>query len=106
MPTDRSGDLPGQSGEHPGGPIEERIAQIWLEILESHDIGYHENFFTLSGRSIDAVRLVNRLGSVFGVDLTVRAIFEAPTIAQLATVIQTAPRASGPRLQAGEAGSS
>jgi acyl carrier protein len=101
MCTDQSGCHPGQRASDAGSSTEERIAHIWQEILGSKNIGYNENFFELSGRSVDALRLINRIRSVFGVDITVRTVLESATIVNLAKVIETAPRSSFPKLQAG-----
>jgi acyl carrier protein len=106
MHTDKNDSLPGEGIGDMESSTEERIAQIWLEILGSSHIDYNQSFFELSGRSVDAIRLVNRLSSVFGTEVTVRTVFEAPTVVKLAKVIETAPRSLLPRLQAGAADSS
>lgn len=88
----------------PGRPAlsRERLREIWCELLGLHQVGDADSFFMLSGKSTDAVRLVNRIEKVFGLEITVRTLFEAPTVDQLMEVLQTAPLAPDrPRLTGG-----
>ena len=71
---------------------EERIAEIWEELLGVR-AGVHRNFFHLGGHSILAVRLISRLQAEFEVTLPVRTVFERPTIAQLAEEVEDRIRA-------------
>jgi amino acid adenylation domain-containing protein len=64
-------------------PAEELVADIWERILGVRP-GVHDNFFDLGGHSLRATQVVSRLGEAFGVELPLRVIFEAPTVAQLA----------------------
>ncbi len=66
------------------GETEQRLARIWAELLEVERVGPGDNFFELGGHSLTAMRLVARVGSVFGVQIGVAAVFEAPTLRQLA----------------------
>jgi len=70
----------------PGTPIEEQLASIWAEVLGIDQIGIHDNFFALGGHSLLATRVVARISSALQVDLPLRKLFEAPTIAELAGV--------------------
>ncbi len=81
----------GLSGEHyeaPGTATEEQLADIWADVLEITRVGRHDNFFDLGGHSLLATMLVTRLESAFGFAVPVRAIFESPTIAELAETIE------------------
>src|SRR5262245_34815918 len=71
----------------PRTPLEERIAMIWAEILGLERIGVHDNFFALGGHSLLAVRVIFQVSTSFRVDLPLRCLFEAPTIAELAMLI-------------------
>jgi amino acid adenylation domain-containing protein len=68
----------------PGNASEQAIADIWVEILAVKRIGVHDNFFELGGHSLLATRVLNRLRSRLKVELSLRRMFEAPTIAELA----------------------
>ncbi|AGY58064.1 non-ribosomal peptide synthetase [Gloeobacter kilaueensis] len=70
--------------------IEAQLVQIWLAILPIERLGIQDNFFALGGHSLLANRAIFRAREVFGVDLPVRALFEAPTVAALAIRIQRA----------------
>src|SRR6185295_18518254 len=77
----------------PRGPVEEVMAGIWSEVLGVAGIGVDESFFELGGHSLLATRVLSRLRSAFGVELPVRALFEAPTVAGLAGRVEAALRA-------------
>jgi acyl carrier protein len=71
----------------PRTELEEELAGIWVEILKVDRVGINDNFFDLGGHSLLATRLIFQLREHFHVDLPLRALFEAPTIATLAPVI-------------------
>ncbi len=70
----------------PTGPVEERIAELWTELL-GVQASAHDNFFHIGGNSILAIRLISRVQQEFGIDFAVRTVFEGPTIAQLAATV-------------------
>lgn len=72
----------------PRNPAEEILAGIWSQILEVNQIGVHDNFFEVGGHSLIATKLVSRIRDAFEVELPLRALFEQPTIAGLANVIE------------------
>ena len=74
--------------EAPQGPVEELLAGIWAEVLKLERVGRHDNFFALGGHSLMAVTLVERLARA-GLKADVRALFAAPTLAELATSFDT-----------------
>nr|WP_245920178.1 non-ribosomal peptide synthetase/type I polyketide synthase [Melittangium boletus] len=63
------------------------LIDIWREFLGVPNIGLDQDFFSLGGHSLSAVRMVARIREHFGVELTLGVLFEAPTIRQLARVI-------------------
>ncbi len=75
------------AGDPPRTPTEEVLHQIWCEVLGLEHVGREQSFFALSGQSIAAVRLISRVKAVLGVDITVRTVFEAPTLAALARAV-------------------
>ena len=68
----------------PRTETEKRIAEIWSAVLHLSRIGTHDNFFSLGGHSLLATQVLSRLRQTFDIDLPLRAIFEAPTVAELA----------------------
>jgi amino acid adenylation domain-containing protein len=74
--------------EAPRTAVEEHLAQIWAEALEITRVGRHDNFFDLGGHSLLATLVATRMESTFEIDVPVRALFESPTIAELAEVIE------------------
>ncbi|HEY3570033.1 MAG TPA: amino acid adenylation domain-containing protein [Thermoanaerobaculia bacterium] len=77
----------GSAGTAPRTPLEEMLAGLWAELLGRDRIGVDEDFFESGGHSLLATRLVARVRAAFGVELPVRAVFEAPTVAELAARI-------------------
>jgi amino acid adenylation domain-containing protein len=71
----------------PRNEIEETIAGILRETLELKRVGVHDDFFELGGHSLLATRVTSRLRERFQIDLSLRAIFERPTVAGLAAEI-------------------
>ncbi len=84
----------------PSGPVEEMAAAIFAEVLRAERVGANDHFFALGGHSLLATRVVSRLREVFAVELPVRAIFEHPTVGELARLVEaargTAARAAAP----------
>ncbi|WP_345144491.1 amino acid adenylation domain-containing protein, partial [Dactylosporangium darangshiense] len=74
----------------PAGPVQEVLAGVWAELLGVERVGAVDNFFALGGHSLLATRVVSRVRSVFGVEVPVAAVFDAPTVAGLAGVIEAA----------------
>jgi len=68
----------------PRTSTEEALASLWAEVLKLDRIGVNDNFFELGGHSLLAMRVVARIREVFKIELPLRALFEAPVIAELA----------------------
>ncbi|MHA7629651.1 non-ribosomal peptide synthase/polyketide synthase [Corallococcus sp. M7] len=82
--------------EAPATPLEEKLAALWSEVLRVPTVGRTDNFFELGGHSLLATQLVARVRAALDMELPLRALFEAPTIAALAERLQRA--ATGTRL--------
>ena len=65
--------------------VEELISQIWAEVLKLEKFGIHDNFFDLGGHSLKATQVMSRVRETFRINLAVRILFEAPTVAELAS---------------------
>ncbi len=76
----------------PRDPAEELLAGIWEEILGVERVGIHDNFFDLGGHSLLATQVVSRVRAALHVELSVRHLFERPTVAELAAVIREGAR--------------
>ncbi len=73
--------------EAPGNAVEERLVEIWQDVLQKECIGIQDNFFEIGGHSLKAIRVITGISKVFDVELTFKQIFETPTIAELAIVL-------------------
>ena len=69
----------------PEGPTETAIADILEELIELDGIGRDDNFFELGGHSLMGAQLVARLQERFGIELPLLAVFENPTVAEMAS---------------------
>ena len=80
---------PAQDGPYvaPRNEVEAKLSAIWAEVLGLTDLGVLDNFLHLGGHSLAASRVISRVIETFRLQLPVKALFDAPTVAQMAAVI-------------------
>jgi len=71
----------------PRNSTEKQLATVWTEVLSLDQVGIHDNFFDLGGHSLAATRVVSRVVKAFQLKLPLKALFESPTIADMALLI-------------------
>ena len=74
----------------PRSELERQLVALWAEILGTSLIGVDDDFFALGGNSLVAVQLMSRVRSRLGARLPMRSLFEAPTVARMARLVETA----------------
>ena len=67
--------------------MEEKLSRIWAEVLSIDQVGLHDNFFDLGGHSLSAFRVITSVIRTFQLELPVKALFETPTVAEMAEII-------------------
>jgi len=72
----------------PKTPIQERLVEIVASLLDLEEIGIDDNIFLLGGNSLMGTQIIVRVADTFGVELTLRTLFESPTIRQLAGEVE------------------
>lgn len=87
-PERLSGEVPGYIG--PRTPVEQTIATILRELMHLEKVSVDANFFELGGHSLLATQVISRIRVIFQVNLLLRQIFESPTVAQIAALIEDA----------------
>ncbi|MCP4549378.1 MAG: AMP-binding protein, partial [bacterium] len=73
----------------PRTPVEEMLSSIWTQLLGVEQVGIHDSFFELGGHSLLLTQLTSRIRQVFRVELPLRSLFDAPTVAEMAKAILT-----------------
>jgi len=85
---------PDESFVAPQTPIEDLLAGIWMEVLKLESVGIHNNFFELGGHSLLAARVVARVHATLDIEMGMVDVFQAPTIAGLASLLSSRGAAS------------
>jgi amino acid adenylation domain-containing protein len=80
----------------PRNGVERAIAGIWAEVLKLDRVGIHDNFFDLGGHSLKATQVMSRIRQAFELELPLRSLFEASTVAGLAELLSTLGSTGGP----------
>jgi hypothetical protein len=92
-----SGDRPPAGAVYvaPRTALEQMLVEVWQDVLRRR-IGIHDHFFQSGGDSLNGVQVIVRLRGIFGADLPLRVLFEAPTISELSVALeQREPGAPG-----------
>jgi amino acid adenylation domain-containing protein len=84
------------ASDAPRTAVEEIVAGVWASVLGGGTPGRDDGFFARGGHSLSALQLLARLRDVLGVEVSVRALFEAPTVAGLARAVDEARRGDAP----------
>jgi amino acid adenylation domain-containing protein len=71
----------------PRNPIEYQLLEIWREVLNNRTLGITDNFFEVGGHSLLGIRLFTQIEKIFSQSLPLNLLYQAPTVAQLATII-------------------
>ncbi len=74
----------------PRSPLEARLAAIWAQVLQLERVGINDNFFALGGHSLLATQVISRVREAYRIELSLRALFDAPTVAGLAEIVRQA----------------
>ncbi len=89
--------IPGASRDHleeayvaPRTSVEEKLAEIWTEVLGIEKVGVEDSFFLLGGHSLLATQVMARIRQTFNVEVPLRDLFESPTVANVAESIEAA----------------
>ena len=72
----------------PHSEMEKAVSEVWAKVLGHSGGGLHDNFFEIGGHSLGATRVTARLREMFHVRLSIRSVFEKPTIAELSREIE------------------
>ncbi|MGY2314636.1 non-ribosomal peptide synthetase [Pseudomonas sp. SDO5522_S412] len=75
-------------GALPRTPLEALLAEVWAQVLGLERVGIEDDFFALGGHSLAAVSLASRLQTVLSAPVTVNAVFNAPSVAAFAALVQ------------------
>ena len=69
-------------------PVQEALVEIWRQVLGVDKVGLHDDFFDLGGHSVLVTQITSRIRQVFEVELSMRHLFGAPTVAALAQIVE------------------
>ena len=78
----------GKSDERPATVLEELIAEVWRKVLGVEQVGPRDHFFHLGGNSLTTIQVAMGIRESLGLELPLRVVFEAPTVAELASHLE------------------
>lgn len=87
LPSFSVNSAPARELRAPRTDTEKAVAVVWAELLGIDSVGIDEDFFDLGGQSLIAIKVVSRLADMFAIDLSLRNLFERPTVAGLSEII-------------------
>ncbi|MEW5928739.1 MAG: non-ribosomal peptide synthetase, partial [Gemmatimonadota bacterium] len=87
LPAPGAPTVPAEAYVAPRTEAERRLAEIWAEVLRVERVGATDDFFALGGHSLLATQVVSRVRQAFGAELPLRAVFERPTLGDLAALL-------------------
>jgi hypothetical protein len=76
-------------GDPPSSDTEHSLAAIWSALLGVPDVSRDDNFFDRGGHSLLAIRAISRIRDTFGVEMPLTVLFDTPTLAAVAGVVDT-----------------
>ncbi|WP_407566864.1 amino acid adenylation domain-containing protein [Polymorphospora sp. A560] len=94
LPEPRWGD-PEAERVPPRDPVERVLAEIWQEVLRVDGVGAFDDFFRLGGHSLLGAQALSRIGATFEMEVPIRVLFEAPTVATMAGALRDREPAAG-----------
>jgi len=74
---------------------ETRISDIWKAVLQQEKLEIHDNFFNVGGQSLKAIQIINRIRKSYNISLPIRSIFDCPTVAGLARMVEEDSKSKG-----------
>ena len=87
------------AGREPRDPLEKSLCDVFADLLGLERIGIDDSFFDLGGHSLAATRVISRVRSVLGVELSMRHLFESPTVSLLAEQVRQLEKTNRPVLR-------
>jgi acyl carrier protein len=73
----------------PRTPVEEHVARMLASLLDLSEVSVEDNFFLLGGHSLLGTQLIARVRDTFGVELSLKSLFDAPTVSELSRSIES-----------------
>jgi amino acid adenylation domain-containing protein len=95
LPMPETAGVPRGAFVAPSTPVQDVLAGVWVQVLGVERVGIHDNFFDLGGHSLLATQVISRIQDLLKVQLPLRALFEAPTVAELSQVVTASEATPG-----------
>jgi acyl carrier protein len=88
LPAPQEADWHHEAFVAPETAVEKTLCELWQDVLLLERVGIKDNFFALGGHSLLATRLISAIRERFDIELPLRALFDFPTVAELATSVE------------------